>query len=268
MKKRKTVVAASLWLTGWMICSIWATLFTSSDFQLSHALLSPQLTWENWTGHDAFGRNVLHSVLRGSFISLSFAFTAVLISISCSTLFGISTVFSPDWLQRTAKIILEFFIGIPGLVLALAVAAVNGPGWSTLLLALILGVLPSLARLVQSRTRELIMEGYTQAARALGASKVHITRRHLLRSIAPLIAAKLPQVFAHCLLAEATLTFLGVGAPLGNETWGSLLAQGRDYLLEAPQIAWFAGLPLTLTLLSVQTLGDTLGRNQNASFRG
>ena len=268
MKGRVSLFLAGTWILLWALLSLWANTFTADDFNLPRSLTAPTVTFSGWSGTDAFGRTLIECILRGSFVSLSFSLGAVVICVVVSTLFGIVTAFSPAWAQKVTQLVLEFFIGIPGLVLALSIAAVNGPGWTTLLLALILGILPSLARLIQSRTRELILEGYLQASIALGASRIHIARQHLVRALSPVITAKLPQIFAHCLLAEATLTFLGVGAPLGHETWGALLAQGRDYLLESPQIAAFSGLPLVLTLLSIQTVGDRLSHGRNPRFQG
>lgn len=245
------------WLAFWLGCSALATGLTQSNFELRQALLPP---FEHkgllYLGADAFGRPLVTSVLRGSWVSLGFAAFSLTASASVAILFGISTAFAPKIIQLLFRQFLEFLIGIPGLILALALAAINGPGWTTLLIALILGILPSTARLVQARTRELIMEDYVLAARSLGATRTRIAIHHLGRGLLPVLTAKLPTWFSHCLLAEATLSFLGVGAPLGTETWGSILAQGRDYLLEAPQIAILSGIPLILTLLAVQTLGD------------
>jgi peptide/nickel transport system permease protein len=260
--------AAFLWLLLWSMLSIYASLFTEPSFRLERALHPPSGGQGLWFGADAFGRSLGWSVLRGSSLSLLFGFLAVIVSSLVATAFGILSAFAHKGIRLASQQMLEFLIGIPGLVLALGVAAVNGPGWTTLLIALILGVLPSLARIIQARTRELMLEDYVQASLALGATRSGVVRRHLLRGLTPILAAKMPTLFAHCLLAEATLSFLGVGAPLGNETWGALLAQGKEYLLEAPQIAWASGIPLVLTLLAVQTLADRTSNPRNRTSRG
>ena len=245
------------WLAIWLTCGALALIFSRSHFELRNALLPPfEQSGLLSFGADAFGRPLVTSILRGSIVSLGFAALSLGVSAGAAIFFGISTAFAPRLVQALFRQLLEFLIGIPGLILALALAAVNGPGWSTLLIALILGILPNTARLVQTRTRELLMEDYVLAARSLGATRTRIAIHHLGRGLLPILTAKLPSLFSHCLLAEATLSFLGVGAPLGTETWGSILAQGRDYLLEAPQIAILSGIPLILTLLAVQTLGD------------
>jgi peptide/nickel transport system permease protein len=248
---------AIAWLALWLTLACGAWIFTSGDFDLRQAL-HPPLTKSGslLLGADTFGRPLLSLVPRSSFGSLLFGAAALALSLGVCVSYGVLAAFAPRWVQNFFAQFLEFLIGIPGLILALAIGAIQGPGWSTLLVALILGILPGTARLVQARTRELLLEDYINAARALGAGRIHIILRHLLRGLRPVITAKLPGLFAHCLLAEATLSFLGVGAPLGSETWGALLAQGRDYLLEAPQIAFMSGIPLVLTLLAVQTLGD------------
>ena len=248
---------ATLWLSLWLTMAFGAWLFTNGDFELKHAL-HPPLTSGGalLLGADTFGRPLLSLVPRSAFGSLVFGASALVFSLAVCISYGVLSAFAPRWIQTLFAQFLEFLIGIPGLILALAIGAIQGPGWTTLLVALVLGILPGTARLVQARTRELLLEDYVAAAQALGAGRIHIILKHLLRGLRPVITAKLPGLFAHCLLAEATLSFLGVGAPLGSETWGALLAQGRDYLLEAPQIAYLGGIPLVLTLLAVQTLGD------------
>jgi len=255
-------ISAGIWLAFWLLAATGSRLLTSGEFELQQTL-HPPLTSGGLLllGADTFGRPLLTLVPRASFGSLLFGTAALALSLVVCISYGILAAFAPRWIQTLFAQFLELLIGIPGLILALAIGAIQGPGWSTLLAALILGILPGTARLVQARTRELLLEDYVTAARALGAGRMHITLKHLLRGLAPVITAKLPGLFAHCLLAEATLSFLGVGAPLGSETWGALLAQGRDYLLEAPQIAFLGGIPLVLTLLAVQTLGDEQRRS-------
>jgi peptide/nickel transport system permease protein len=104
------------------------------------------------------------------------------------------------------------------------------------------------------RTREILTEEYVLAARSLGAAPSAIARRHLLPALLPLALLKAPVVFAHALMAEATLSFIGVGAPIGRETWGLLLAQGKDYLIESPHIALASDLPLALTVFGLQMI--------------
>ena len=151
---------------------------------------------------------------------------------------------------------LETLLAFPALLFALAWAAVRGPGWDTLTISLLLGTVPPLTRLIYARTREILVEDYVTAAHSLGASPWRIAYRHLLPGVRSLCRVKAPGLFAYALMAEATLSFLGIGAPIGRDSWGTLLSQGKDYLIEAPHLAIGSGLPLVLTILSLQLLSS------------
>lgn len=164
---------------------------------------------------------------------------------------------APPTLRYTLERALETLLAFPTLLFALSWAALRGPGWDTLAFALIVGTLPGFTRLVYARTRELLVEEYVLAARGLGASPWQLLKNHLAPPLASLCKVKVPNLFAHALLAEATLSFLGIGAPIGRDTWGALLLQGKDYLFEKPHIALGAGLPLALTVLSLQIMTES-----------
>lgn len=192
----------------------------------------------------------------------------MLISCAIGILLGTAIALAPRPLRFLGLRGLEITLAFPSLLIALAWAAVRGPGWETLLVALAIGTLPSFTRLITARARELLQEDYVHAARALGAGPVRLVWSHLTPALLSLCSVKLPGLFAHALLAEATLSFLGVGAPIGRDTWGSLLAQGKDYLLEAPHIAFAAGIPLVMTVLSLQLLSENwTERKKRISFR-
>ena len=249
--KSPSVRLSLAWLSLWALCSAIAWITTSTDHQLALAL-SPY--------HDVFGRNLFLLVPRAALLSMGFAGTAVFLSTVGALIFGSSLALLKEPTRSWGVGALELLLAFPGLLLALAWAAVRGPGWSTLLASLLLGTLPGLARLVQVRAVELASQPFVESAQALGASPPHIGARHFFPHLVSWISVRLPSSFAHALLAEATLSFLGVGVPLGSVSWGSLLAQGRDYLLEAPHIALTAGIPLLLTVMALQNLSLRLAR--------
>jgi peptide/nickel transport system permease protein len=205
-------------------------------------------------GFDAFGRDLLLTTLRASVTSALFAAFATLSAALIGTTAGTLIAVSPEGLRFVFLRGLESLLAFPALLFALAWAAVRGPGWDTLMVALLLGSVPPLTRLLYARTRELMSEDYVTAARSLGASRKRIAYRHLAPGVVSLCRVKAPNLFASALMAEATLSFLGIGAPIGRDTWGALLAQGKDYLIEAPHLALGSGLPLVLTILSLQIL--------------
>jgi peptide/nickel transport system permease protein len=241
---------APLWLAGWFFAALVAAVFTDGSHDLARALGSPSLLHP--LGFDAFGRDLGATVLRAAAWSSVFAIVASLSACALALLFGSGIALLPPAPRFLCLRALDLTIAFPSLLLALAFQAARGPGWDTLLLSLSIGLMPSLTRLVYARAEELLAEEYVLAARALGATPWRLSSRHLAPALASLCAVKLPGLFAHALLAEATLSFLGVGAPIGRDTWGALLAQGKDYLLESPHVALGAGAPLLVTALALQ----------------
>ncbi len=241
-----------LWLIAWFGASLFA-MRLGNEFDLPKTLAS---------GHDAFGRELAGLVLQSSASSAAFAAAATFVSCVIGISLGSGLALSPSRFQHLGLRALEFFLAFPSLLIALALAAIRGPGWDTLSIALLIGVLPSFTRLIYLRSKELLAEDYVQAAKSLGARSPRIIRKHLMPHLVRLCSIKVPQLFAGALLAEATLSFLGVGAPIGRDTWGTLLAQGKDYLLEAPHIAIGSGAPLLLTILALQLLSERLAEKE------
>jgi peptide/nickel transport system permease protein len=156
--------------------------------------------------------------------------------------------------MRLADALLAF----PGLLLAMAVVAVLGPGLGSVSIAVGLAAAPAYARVTRSAALEVRVQPYVEAARALGGSEWHTIARHVLpNTTAPLVAFATTQL-GWILLNGAALNFLGLGAPLGTPEWGAMLNEGRGYLRGAPWISTFPGLALTLTVLAANLLGDSL----------
>jgi peptide/nickel transport system permease protein len=256
--KRRLRRAAIAWACLWLGASALLRALAPPalwEHRLGRALGAP--TWSHPWGFDAFGRDLLLIVLSASATSAFFALAAALVSCVLGAAAGTGIAVAPPRARFLALRLLDLTLSFPALLFALAWAALRGPGWDTLLLALLLGTLPPLTRLLAARSGELLAEEFVTAARGLGAGSARIAVRHLGPEVAALCRVKAPNLFAHALLAEATLSFLGIGAPIGRDTWGSLLAQGKDYLLEAPHLAIAAGAPLVLTVVALQFLSET-----------
>lgn len=265
MKLKKRV--ATVWIFVWFLPSLtiallqrggWIRDFSVFDLPLT---LHP-MSWPHLLGCDAFGRDVLLSVMRASVTSSLFAIAAVGVSCILGVIIGTSIALAPPVGKNLALQTLNGFLAFPTLLFALGWAAIRGPGWNTLLLALLLGSVPIMIRFVYVRTDELLKLDYVSAARSMGANRTRIFLRHLLPEVGDLCRVKLPGLFAQALIAEATLSFLGIGAPIGKETWGSLLLQGKDYLIEAPHLAFGTGLPLVLTVISLQLFSESLTHSE------
>ncbi|MGE0615807.1 MAG: ABC transporter permease [Bacteriovoracia bacterium] len=241
------------WLGFWLTAAIYFGV-QRLPFALEYSLVRPQ--WVAPLGFDVFGRNLATLIPHSALISLIFAAFCGALSLGVSITAGCAIGLGPRWMRLLGERALDFLLAFPPLLLALGWSAVRGPGWSSLLISLLMATVPNFTRFVYVRVRELQTEPYVAAARALGANRFQIATRHLLPHILSLCAIRIPSLFAHAVLAEATLSFIGVGAPIGTDSWGTLLLQGREYLIEAPHISIAVGLPLILTVLALQRLTE------------
>lgn len=245
------------WLLIWFGYSgLSEVLHSNQAFMLSRSLKAPASG--HFLGFDEFGRDLQLTLPHAAFTSASFAALAVVASCVFALFAGVAIASSPPRSRYVFLRVLEGFIAFPSLLLALAWAAIRGPGWTTLFVSILIGTLPPLTRLVYSRSREILTEPFIEAAYSLGATRGRIFFRYVTPHLSSIFSVKVPVLFAQALVAEATLSFIGVGAPIGHETWGALLASGKEYLFEAPHIAIDAGIPLTLTLLALQVLSSDL----------
>jgi peptide/nickel transport system permease protein len=262
MKRSLTRTFAAAWLFIWYVPAaiLAAALAAGAGSELAlHRLPRALDGAEAWhpLGFDAFGRDLLLTTVRASVMSSAFALAALCLALTLGAASGTLLAVAPPRARFAGLRALETLLAFPSLLFALAWTAVRSPGWDTLAFSLCLATLPSLTRLVYARTRELMVEDYVLAAHGLGASPARIAIKHLLPGVIGLCRVKAPNLFASALMAEATLSFLGIGAPIGRDSWGTLLAQGKDYLIEAPHLAIGAGFPLVLTVLSLQFLSST-----------
>lgn len=241
------------WLVGF---GIFCLLCPEQSFHLERSLQFP---------NDSFGRNLFLLVGQAARGSLAFSLLTLISTSILALGFAGGIAVSPPRVRFAFERFLEFLIAFPSLLIALAGQAILGTGTSTLALSLGLGLLPSTIRFLLVRSRELLAEDYVTSAHALGATPLAIARRHLLPGLLEHLRIKLPFLFAQTIGIEATLTFLGLGSSPGTVTWGGLLAQGKDYLVEAPYISLMGGLPLLLTLLALSSLESTLGERRKTN---
>lgn len=246
------------WALTWILC--WFSfaslaLLHSSDFKLQLSLQGSSFdSWKTILGFDVFGRELLLIVSRAAIASTAFALLATFLTLVLGLVLGTVLATTPSIFQSLGVRFLEFLLAFPSLLFALGWAVLYGPGWDTLIFSILIGTVPSTIRMSYVHTRELLQEEYILSSQSLGASFSWILTRHLIPSNFIFVSVKIPNLFAQALVAEATLSFLGLGAPIGADTWGSLLAQGKEYLIEAPHLSFGAGLPLVFTVLALQNL--------------
>jgi peptide/nickel transport system permease protein len=211
-----------------------------------------------WFGYDDLGRNIMWRLVDGATISCLVAVTVVGISTLVGTAVGVFIGWHGGLIDVVGVRVLDVFLAFPGILLAIALAAVLGPGIGNTVLALVTVGWVGFARLARAQTLSLKHRDHVQVAAALGTSSLRTCLRHVLPLIlAPLIVEATFGVAA-VIIAEAGLSFLGVGVQPPTPSWGSMIKQGTQYLLIAPHIVAGPGFALFLVVMTVNVLGDRL----------
>ncbi len=208
-------------------------------------------------GQDRLGRDVLAGILYGGRVSLTVGLAVVGVSLVAGTLVGFAAGYAGGWVDEVVMRVVDVLLAFPGILLAIALAGVLGPDLGNLILALSVLGWVGFARLVRGEVRSLRHREFVTAARVLGAGPARLAWRHILPGLAGPLAVQATFAVASTILAESSLSFLGLG-PQDVPTWGGLLSQGVDYLLFAPHLALFPGLAIMATVLGINVLGDRL----------
>ena len=208
-------------------------------------------------GTDGYGRDVLSRVIYGARVSLRIGLMVVVMNAILGTMIGASAG-SVRSLDNVVMRVMDGLMAFPAILLAIALAATLGASELNVVLALTIAYAPRTARIVRASVLVVREQEYVQAALAAGAGSLRILFRHILaNSMSPLIV-QLTFIFAVSVLAEAVLSFIGVGPPPPTPTWGNVIAEGRNYIREAPWISLLPGIAIGITVLGLNLLGDGL----------
>jgi len=222
------------------------------------ARLSPPSS-RHWCGTDEIGRDILSRLIYGSRISMLVGSCVVAASLALGLIIGSLAGYYGGGIDRFVNVILmNAFMSFPGILLAIAFVAFRGPGIFNLVFALSLGGWVGYARLVRGQVLAVREREFVEAARALGASDLRVVVRHIWPNIIQPIIVQAAIGMAGAILAEATMSFLGLGVPPPTASWGAMLNDGRAHLFDAPHLVLFPALAVMLAVLSFNFIGDAL----------
>lgn len=256
--KRKTVAAGLIVLTIFVLLAVlapWIAPYSPSKLSIVNRLKPPSEVY--WFGTDEFGRDIFSRTIYAGRLSLLVGAAVVALSAAIGVTLGLLAGFFPKLDTPIARLI-DAMMAFPDILLAIALVAALGPSLTTVIIALSIVYSPRLARIVRASTLVIRELPYVEAAKALGISTFHIMTRHVLRNLLSPILVQGSFLFASAMLAEAGLSFLGLGVSPEIPTWGTMIAAGRQYIGQADWMTYFPGFAIILSVLSLQMVGDGL----------
>ena len=239
------------------IAAPWLAPYNPATIDLVHRLQKPDVA--HLAGTDELGRDTLSRLLWGARLSLAVSVTVVAISLALGLVIGGLAGYFGGWIDTAlTTFAMNTFMALPGILLAIAFAAFLGPGFTNLVLALAIGGWAGYARLVRAQVMSVRDREYVDAARALGAGGLRIFFRHILPNIVQPILVQGAIGMAGVILAEATLSFLGLGVPAPAPSWGGMLNDARLHLFDSPHLVLFPAIAVAGAVLGFNFLGDAL----------
>ena len=249
----------SLFILGFWVIAVLAGRFlqlSPNDIDLNAILSLPNSTY--LLGSADLGRSILARLLRGVEVSFLVAITVTLVTMTIGVFIGLIAGFFGGKVDRFLMQITDVFLAFPGILLAIAFAAVLGPGLVNLMIALCITGWVSYARLTRGQTLSLRNRQHVQAAESLGASVPRLIIKHIMPLLASILVVEATYSLASVMIAEASLSFLGLGIQSPNASWGAMLRDAVRYMLVAPHYVLIVGLSLMSLILAINLGGDTL----------
>ena len=258
-KKNKLAMVGTFIVLFFILLAIFAPLIAPegiNDQEIKNRLQAPSA--EHWFGTDDFGRDIFSRVVYGARISLWVGTFAVMGSIVVGCLLGILAGYYGRWVDTIISRTFDIMLAFPSILLAIAIVAVLGPSLRNALIAIAIINIPNFGRLIRSRVLSVKEEEYIMAAKAVGMRDRRILFQHILpNSMAPIIVQGTLAI-ATAIIEAAALGFLGLGAEAPNPEWGKMLADAKQFMIQAPWTMIFPGLAIMLTVLGFNLMGDGL----------
>ncbi|MFQ3543704.1 ABC transporter permease [Halobacillus rhizosphaerae] len=258
-RKNKIALVGFFITLSYIIMAIGAPVIAPFDpYQMSPDIMLSGPSMEHWLGTDQFGRDILSRIIYGTRISLQVGIISVGISLVLGTAIGVVAAYYGKWVDGLLSRFTDVMFAFPDILLALVIMAILGPSLTNLMIAIGIVYIPIFARIARSAVLSIKNSLYIEAAKSMGVSNLKIMWKHIIpNSMAPIIV-QVTLSFAFAILAEAALSFLGLGVSPDTPSWGIMLSEGKDWMESAWWIAVFPGVAITLAVFSFNVMGDGL----------
>jgi peptide/nickel transport system permease protein len=257
--RRKPALLGLVIILLFVAIAVLAPLIAPADpIQSNWSLIRKAPSAAHWLGTDELGRDLLSRILWGARASLLAGVVSVTIALALGVPIGLTAGYAGGWIEGVIMRVIDAALAIPFLILAIAMATFLGPSLNNAMLAIGISSTPVFARLTRGQVLSAKHEDYVEAARALGNPPWRIAIRHILPNVLPPILVQSTLAIAGAIIAEAALSFLGLGQQPPNPSWGSMLNAARSFLAQAPWLAVAPGAAIFFVVLAFNLLGDGL----------
>lgn len=255
-KKWSAVVALAFILFLIMLAIIQPTPYDISATDYDNLLCPPN--WDHWFGTDEYGRDMLSRIVTGTRLSLSVAVISVTTGAIIGSILGVIAGYYGGLLGSIIMRFCDILFSFPGLLLAIGIVAIIGPGLTNVVIAISIYGIPTFTRIIRSSTLSIKELLYIEASRSIGVSDTRLLFVHVFPGTLPSLIVAYTMRMGTAIISAASLSFLGFGASPTNPDWGAMLSTGRDYIGVSPHMLLYPGLMIFLTVLAFNLLGDGL----------
>jgi peptide/nickel transport system permease protein len=249
-------------LGGLLVCALGADFITHYDpngIAPANRLIPPFRSAAHWLGTDSLGRDIWTRLVYGSRTSLTVGVFATFIGVTVGVVLGVAGGMLRGWFDTFLSWLINVQLSIPAIVLAISISAVLGSGIVNVTVAIAVTLWPQFARLARGTTMTIMQLPFVESAVSIGASRLRIAWKYVLPNIQNTILVLATLEFGHAIVSEAALAFLGFGVEPRRPSWGTMIADGRNYLYLAPWLTLLPAIALSLVTIAVNYLGDELG---------
>ncbi|MEO3388249.1 ABC transporter permease [Mesorhizobium sp. CAU 1741] len=257
--RRPAAVVGALIVLAFVVVAIFAPWLTPYDpFTPSYLDIRKPPSLAHWLGTDDLGRDVLTRILHGARVSLLAGVVAATVALLTGVPLGLLAGYFGGWLDMAVSRFADALLAIPSLILAISLAAFLGPSLTNAMIAIGIAAMPIFIRLTRGQVLAVRTEDYVEGARAIGLPTPWLLWRYILPNIVPPLVVQATITIATAIIAEASLSFLGIGQQPPNPSWGSMLNTAKNFMTQAPWMSIFPGGAICLIVLAFNLLGDGL----------